>query len=288
LAGAAYAAVLLLVQWPYTVANNRVVWGPDVLLPAALPALLAGAGGALLGWFLGATLRPLDGLASTLLPARPAGTSSTPAPRGRTATGPLLAIGLAGAALLLFAVLPAAANGGAFPRLVSDVSSRQIVVGTLDFDPVVPVAGQPLTVRLTVTDPFLISSQSLIPFESVRAGDVVTGNFRAGTQPGLYQATFTPRQSGRRWLSAFLLVEEVRSAASASFVVYTPAGAVGQAPTGARTVVLRPEPGPDPAVPPWLQPVAFVALAGLLLGAVAGVAAALRAARGESVPGAAA
>ncbi|MGH2352950.1 MAG: hypothetical protein ACRDJN_15175, partial [Chloroflexota bacterium] len=58
LAGGAFAAALLLVQWPYTTAANTVVWGQDVLAGAALPSLLAGGVGGLLGWALGAALRP--------------------------------------------------------------------------------------------------------------------------------------------------------------------------------------------------------------------------------------
>ena len=48
------------------------------------------------------------------------------------------------------------------------------------------------------------------------------GVLRAGTQPGLYQATFTPQEPGRRWISAYLQIEEQRTAASAGFVVYPP------------------------------------------------------------------
>ena len=117
-------------------------------------------------------------------------------------------------------------------------------MGTLALDPPVPVAGQPLTVQLTITDPFLISNQTLIPFESVRAGDVQRGVLRAGTQPGLYQATFTPQEPGRRWISAYLQIEEQRTAASAAFVVYPPGAAPAEAPPGVPPG--RPAPGAGP------------------------------------------
>ena len=76
LAGMAYAALLLLVQWPYTTAGGTVIWSPEVLARAALPALLAGAAGALLGWGLGAPLRPVSAPAPVAAgpaagPARP-------------------------------------------------------------------------------------------------------------------------------------------------------------------------------------------------------------------------
>jgi hypothetical protein len=157
-------------------------------------------------------------------------------------------------------------------------------VGTLALDPAVPVVGQPLTVRLTVTDPFLITSQPLIPFESVRAGDIVEGNLQAGSQPGVYQATFTPKEPGRRWLSAFINVEEVRTAATASFVAYPPSQAATQAPQGDRSVILRPEPGPDPSAPGWLQRVAVPVLIVLFGAAGAGAAVALRAERRRPRP----
>ena len=189
--------------------------------------------------------------------------------------GPPLAIALAATVLLAFWIFPAASNGGAFPRLDSRAGARQEVVGTLVLDPPVPVAGQPLTVQLTITDPFLISNQALIPFESVRAGDVQRGVLRAGTQPGLYQATFTPQEPGRRWISAYLQIEEQRTAASATFVVYPPGEAPAEAPPGYRPLILRPEPGPDPTLPGALQPLAYLALGVLCGGAAAAVYAAL-------------
>ena len=290
LAGAAYAALLLLVQWPYTAAAGTVIWSPDVLARAALPALLAGAAGALLGWALGVPVRPVTAAAPAAAgPAGPAAAARARRPAHLTRR-PLVAFGLAVCALLAFWVLPTSANAGALPRLPARASGQQASIGQLVLDPAVPVAGQPLTVTLTVTDPFLINNQSQIPFESVRAGDTTQGVLRGTSQPGVYTATFTPKEPGRRWLSAYLLVEEVRTAASAGFVVYPPGGAAGQPAQGPRPVVLRPEPGPDPTVSPALQPVVYVLLAVLLAGAVAGSAAVLRAenARLKRAPAAAA
>jgi hypothetical protein len=290
-AGALYGAALLLIQWPFTTAAGRVIWTPQVLLEASLPALAAGAAGALAGWALGACLRPLPATATAPpaprpasrleapppapRPARPRKGAPSPSPRVATIWGPRLAIALAGAVLLAFWILPAASNAGALPRVDTRASARQEVVGTLALDPPAPIAGQPLTVQLTITDPFLISDQTLIPFQSVRAGDVQEGVLRAGTQPGLYQATFTPQEPGRRWISAYLQIEEQRTAASASFVVYPPGAAPQAAPSGYRSVVLRPEPGPDPTLPDALRPLAYLALGLLLGGAAATVYAAL-------------
>jgi hypothetical protein len=294
-AGVAYAALLLLVQWPYTTAAGTLIWSPEVLARAALPALLAGAAGALLGWGLGAPLRPVAAAApvAATVPATGAGPAAPARPRrpAQRTRRPLLATGFAVAFLLAFWVLPTAANAGALPRLPAGAGGNQSTVGQLALDPPQPVAGQPLTVTLTVTDPFLINSQSQVPFQSVRAGDVTEGILQGGSQPGVYTATFTPREPGRRWLNAYFEVEEVRTAASAGFVVYPPggvppSGTATQPAQATRPVVLRPEPGPDPTMSPALQPVVYALLILLLGGAVAGSAAALRAerARQRAVP----
>ncbi|MGH2350648.1 MAG: hypothetical protein ACRDI2_24040, partial [Chloroflexota bacterium] len=181
------------------------------------------------------------------------------------------------AGLLLVAILPAVARGGAPPRATFGASPSRETVGLLELMPAVPVAGQPLTVRLTFTDPSLIGAvPAIVPFESPRAGDVVTGYLRAGSQPGVYQATFTPREPGRRWLSVFFPIEELRSAASASFMVYRSENAPSQTPLAPRPVVLRPEPGPQADLPSWLEPATYLALVLLFGGATAGIALTLR------------
>ncbi|MDQ3701663.1 MAG: hypothetical protein M3442_12205 [Chloroflexota bacterium] len=269
LTGVAFTATLLLVQWPYTVAANAVVWGPDVLAVAALPALLAGAAGASLGWYFGARLRPIG--------QRPASAPEPPRP-ARTFVGPAVVVALALAGLCAVAIVPALVNRGA-PLAWSASTARGTVVGTLELTPAVPIAGQPLSVRLTVTDPFLIAGPTLLPFETQRLGDVAAGNLSAASQPGVYQGTFTPREPGRRRLSVFLQIQEVRTAASATFVVYRPEDAPPTAPQPARSVVLRPQPAPELDIPLWLQPLTLAILAGLLGGAAVGTHLALRRAR---------
>ncbi len=308
IAGAAFAGALLLVQWPYTVAANTVVWGPDALALATFPSLLTGAGGALAGWWLGAVLRPIirplpGGAPAPPLPqiagrhrgGSPAGSPPPAIPRlsatplvspalpARTSAAPLVAVALAFAGLCLVAIFPALGNSGKPPAWPA-TTVRRNVVGTLELSPAVPIAGQPLTVRLTITDPFLIAGPTLLPFESARLGEVATGNLRAGSQPGVYEGTFTPREPGRRWLSAFLQIEETRTAATASFVVYRPQDAPAQAPQPARPVVLRPQPGPDPTLPPWLRPLTYAIIAGLVAGTGTATALALRRAAAIQFP----
>ena len=270
---------------------RRSSWKPPS--PPSRP----GAAGALAGWALGALLRPLPAPATAAVPAtRPPGTARparaparaprrrrpAPPPSGR----PRLAIALAVAVLFAFWMLPRRRRTpGPCPGCDTRAGGRQEVVGTLALDPPVPVAGQPLTVQLTITDPFLISNQTLIPFESVRAGDVQQGVLRAGTQPGLYQATFTPQEPGRRWISAYLQVEEQRTAASAAFVVYPPGEAPrGGAPRGtARSSCARSR-APIRPSPGALQPLAYLALGVLCGGAAAAVYAALTRDRTSPAP----
>lgn len=273
LAGVAFAAALLLVQWPYTVAANAVVWGPDVLAGATLPALLAGAAGAALGWYFGARLRPIG--------ERPAGAPAPPRP-ARRSFGPPAVIAVALAGLCAFAIVPALVNRGA-PLAWGASTARGTVVGTLELTPAVPIAGHPVMVRLTVTDPFLIAGPSLLPFETRRLGDVAAGNLSAGSQPGVYQGSFTPHEPGRRRLSVRLQIQEVRTAATAILVVYRPADAPPAAPQPARSVVLRPQPAPELDVPLWLQPLTLATLVGLLGAAAAGTSLALRHARRSAV-----
>jgi len=284
LAGAAYGAALLLVQWPYTVAAQGVVWGPGVLAVAVFPALLAGAAGATMGWGLGAALRPL-GPAATVLPMAPARSPVPAAGRGPGTGGlwgPVVAIALALAGLVLVAVVPAVRQHGAPPAPLA--AGRQNVVGTLQLTPAAPVAGQPVTVRLTITDPFLITAPVSLPFESPRLGDLSRGLLRASSQPGVYEGTFTPREAGRRWLAVFFPVEEVRSAATAFFVVYPPGVTPDPAPPQSFSVDLRPEPGPDTSLPAGLQVLAYLLLVVLLAGAAAGVTFAIRREHAAAAP----
>ena len=277
LAGVAFTAVLLLVQWPYTTAMNAVVWRPDVLGRAALPAMLAGAAGAALGWLIGASLRPVA-LAATA--ARPGAARRAPpvAPRWNGWTAwPGLTVGAALLAVLLLAIIPAALRAGAPPDLRSARSpASSQSVGTLELSPAVPVAGQALTARLTLTDPALITDVPALPFESPRAGDVVRGVMRATGSAGTYEVTFTPREPGRRWLSVFVETAEGRQAASALFVVYQADQAAGAAPISPRAVVLRPEPGPQVGLPVWLEPATYTLVVLLLVSECAAIVWALR------------
>jgi hypothetical protein len=277
LAGVGFSAVLLLVQWPYSVAANTLVWTPSVVAVALFPALLAGAAGAMVGWAVGTALRQVGTAPAGRAARRAPGVQPAVAWNGWTGW-PGLTIFLALAGLIAVAIIPAAANGGA-PRALDPplAEARGDSVGLMELNPAVPVAGRPLTVRLTITNPSLINTiPPILPFESPHHGDLVTGTMRAGSQPGTYEATFTPREPGRRWLSVTFPVEEVRHSASAWLVVYRPHEAAGQAPLTPRPLVLRPNPGPDADAPGWLEPATYAALAVVIGAVLSGVALSLR------------
>ena len=52
------------------------------------------------------------------------------------------------------------------------------VIGYVQASPGVPVVGQPLTLRLSLDDPTPVGAAVALPYESVRAGDVVSGAMR--------------------------------------------------------------------------------------------------------------
>ncbi len=289
-AGAGYAAALLVIEWPYTSAYNAVVWRPDVLARAALPALVAAAAGAMLGWALGGWLRPVA------VTVEAASRRERRAPQAAPAAvwngwsgGPGNAIVLALVGLAIVAIFPAVRRAGAPPSLGGlEGNGQRGAAGTLQITPAVPVVGQPLQLHLTLTDPTVASAVQrapALPFESPRAGDVATGALRStapGGQSTEFEGSFVPREPGRRWISIYFPSEQGRMAASAAFVVYTPAEAAALGASqvaGAsltRPVLLRPEPGPEEDLPGWLQPATYAAIAVLLLGEAAAVAFTLR------------
>jgi hypothetical protein len=145
--------------------------------------------------------------------------------------------------------------------------------------PAAPVVGQPVTVRLVLTDLTLLQTVGravAVPYESPRAGDVVEGAMRSLGTPGVYEATFIPREAGRRWFSAYLPGEFGRVAISAGFTTYLPDHASSSTQSALRPAVLRPEPGPDETRPDWLEPVAITGIAVILAGASALTAWAVR------------
>jgi|GEM_PF-536420 len=290
LAGAGYAATLLAIEWPYTSAYNAVVWRSDMLARAALPALVAAAAGAMLGWALGSWLRPV---AVTVEAAsrreRRASRAAPAATWNGWSSGPGNAIILALVGLAIVAIFPAVRRAGAPPSLGGfGGDSLRGAAGTLQITPAVPVAGQPVQLHLTMTDPTVASvvqRAPALPFESPRAGDVATGALRS-TAPGApsteFEGSFVPREPGRRGIRVYFPSEQGRMAATAAFVVYTPAEAAALGASqvaGAsltRPVLLRPEPGPEEDLPGWLQPVTYAVIAALLLGEAAAVAFTLR------------
>ena len=176
----------------------------------------------------------------------------------------------------MVAIIPAAAQAGAPPRVMGAGSGGREAVGWLELSPPVPIAGQPVALILTFDDPALVGRAPVLPFESPRAGDVATGVLRATSRPGTYHAEFTPHEPGRRWISVFFPgPDEERTAANALFYVYRPDEAPAQA-APLRRVVLRPEPGPQEGLPQWLEPLTYLALALVLAAGALAIATVLR------------
>ena len=259
-AGGATAVFLGAVQWPYTTALAGAVWSGSVLAQAAAPSILVAAVAAWSGWAIG---RQIGDLAATGIP-------NEGASFGRSRVSELLlaasAIGLATSA-----IAPAVAQAGA-PRERWDPPpfGGPPIVGQFEITPAVPVVGSSLTVRLLLTDATLLQTvgrAAAVPFESPRAGDVVEGAMRSLGTPGAYEATFVPREAGRRWLDVFLPGEYGRVAVSTGFTTYLPDQAGRAAQSSTHHAVLRPEPGPDESRPDWLEPVAVGGIATVLAGA---------------------
>ena len=259
-AGALYAVTLMLVQWPYTTALAGSVWSLPVLARAALPTLATGAFGAVAGWIVGSQIGRQ--------PARSGIPDNVKVSRSRWPEFVLAAasIGLAGTA-----IAPAVRNNGA-PRLIWGTEANSLVdapvVGQLELRPASPVVGEPVTMRVLFTDATVLQTvgrSPAVPFESPRAGDVAQGVMQAAGAPGVYEVTFTPREAGRRWLTIYLPGEFGRIAASSAFTVGgTSSGALAP-PASTRSMVMRPEPGPDENAPDWLEPVTAAGI-GLVLG----------------------
>ena len=255
--GAASAMLLLAVQWPYTTALSGAVWSAAVLQVSLAPSIVASALAGWIGWGIGRRIGDL-----AVGERDPSG--------GRARWSELLlaasAIGLATSA-----IAPAVARAGA-PREVweSPVTGAPPVVGTVEVVPAAPLVGQPVTVRLALTDATLLQAVGravAVPYESPRAGDVVEGAMRSLGTPGVYEATFVPREAGRRWFSVYLPGEFGRMAVTSGFATYTPQQ-VGRATQPAvHHAVLRPEPGPDETRPDWLEPVAVGGIVTVLTGA---------------------
>ena len=260
-AGACLAVALLVVQWPYTAALAGSVWGPSVILAGGLPAIAIAAAGAAGGWATGRRVADLV--------VGPAAVPDGPAARTRWSEVIVVAamIGLAGSG-----IAPAIARAGAArDTWHASPSSAAPIVGHLEVLPAVPVVGQPVTLRLTLTDPSLLQTVGrapAIPFESPRAGDVAEGVLSASGSHGTFATTFVPREAGRRWVSTYLPGEFGRVAVSAGFNVYEPGQVARATQAPSRPAVLRPEPGPDEMRPDWLEPVAIAGIT-VVLGAAA-------------------
>lgn len=260
-AGALYAATLMLVQWPYTTALAGSVWSLSVLTRAAVPTLATGAIGAVAGWVVGSKIGRQ--------PALDGGQDAVKVSRSRWPEFILAAasIGLAGTA-----IAPAVRNNGA-PRPIWGTEANSLVdapvVGQLDLRPASPVVGEPMTMRVTFTDATVLQTvgrSPAVPYESPRAGDVAEGVMQAAGAPGVYEVTFTPREAGRRWLTIYLPGEFGRMAASSAFTVSSSSSGSSAPPSSTRSIVMRPEPGPDENAPGWLEPVTGAGI-GLVLAA---------------------
>jgi hypothetical protein len=258
--GAATAILLAAVQWPYTTALSGAVWTGSVLAQAIAPAILAGAVAGWAGWAIG---RRIGDLAATDV-------GNEEGNRDRTRVSELL-LAASAVGLATSAIAPAVSQAG-LPRerWEAPTSGGRPVVGQFEITPAAPVVGSSLTVRLMLTDSTLLQTVGravAVPYESPRAGDVVEGAMRSLGTPGAYEATFVPREAGRRWLSVYLPGEFGRVAVSTGFTTYSP-DQVGKAMQSAwHRAVLRPAPGPDEARPDWLEPVATGGIATVLFGA---------------------
>ncbi|MSQ44138.1 MAG: hypothetical protein EXR45_08030 [Chloroflexi bacterium] len=270
-AGAVYAATLMLVQWPYTTALAGSVWSLPVLARAALPTLAMGAIGTVAGWIVGSRVGGQ--------PATGGVPDNVKVSRSRWPEFILAAasIGLAGTA-----IAPAVRNNGA-PRPVWGIEANSLVdapvVGQLDLRPASPVVGEPMTVRVIFTDATVLQTvgrSPAVPYESPRAGDVVEGVMQAAGAPGVYEVTFTPQQAGRRWLTIYLPGEFGRMAASSAFTVSSTPSGSSAPPSSTRSIVLRPEPGPDENAPGWLEPMTATGIGLVLAGSLAVTAWVLR------------
>jgi hypothetical protein len=258
--GAATAILLVAAQWPYTTALAGAVWSASVLAHATAPAILVASIAGWVGWAIG---RRIGDLAVV-------DTQQDVANQGRSRLSELiLAASVIG--LATSAIAPAVARAGA-PREEwgSPTSGAPPTVGQIEISPPSPVVGQPVTVRLVLTDALLLQTVGravALPFESPRAGDVVEGAMRSLGAPGAYEATFVPREAGRRWFSVYVPGEFGRVAVSSGFTTYLPNQAHTATQASTHAAVLRPEPGPDELRPDWLEPVAIGGIVIVLAGA---------------------
>lgn len=268
--GAASAMLLLAVQWPYTTALAGAVWSSAVLARSLAPSIVASALAGWIGWGIGRRIGDV-----AVSDARNSNV-------GRARWSELLlaasAIGLATSA-----IAPAVARAGA-PREAweAPATGAPPVVGKVEVVPAAPLVGQPVTVRLAITDATLLQAVGravAVPFESPRAGDVVEGAMRSLGTPGVYEATFVPREAGRRWFSVYLPGEFGRVAVTSGFATYTPNHVSRATQPAVRDAVLRPEPGPDETRPDWLEPVAVGGIVMVLTVATLVVSWAVRRAR---------
>ena len=259
-AGASTAILLVAVQWPYTSALSGAVWSASVLAHATAPAILVSAAAGWVGWAVGRRIGDVAVADSPVEVGR----------RGVVRWSELV-IAASAIGLATTAIAPAVARAGA-PReqWESPTSGAPPVVGQFEIVPPVPVLGQAVTIRLAMTDASLLQTVGravAVPYESPRAGDVVEGAMRSLGAPGAYEATFVPRESGRRWFSAFVPGEFGRVAVTTGFTIYAP-DQVSLATQGAtHPAVLRPEPGPDETRPEWLEPVAIGSIVAVLAAA---------------------
>ncbi len=270
-AGALYAATLMLVQWPYTTALAGSVWSLSVLTRAAVPTLASGAIGAVAGWLVGSKIG-----------GQPALGGIPDGAKGSRSRWPEVILAAASIGLAGTAIAPAVRNNGA-PRPIWGTEANSLVdapvVGQLTLRPASPVVGEPMTMRVMFTDATVLQTvgrSPAVPYESPRAGDIAEGVMQAAGAPGIYEVTFTPRESGRRWLTIYLPGEFGRMAASSGFTVGSTASGSLAPPSSTRSIVMRPEPGPDENAPGWLEPVTGAGIGLVLAGSLAVTAWVLR------------
>ncbi len=139
------------------------------------------------------------------------------------------------------------------------------VAGRLWLDPLVPRVGEPVRIRTV-----LFNLEGLprlpLPYESLRAGDAVIGLLQPTGRADEYTGSLTYTQPGRRRFNIYIEGPEGRLALETAFWVFT-ADEVPEGPAPeSLAVTIRPEPGRETGLPPWLEPVTYSAI-GAVIGA---------------------
>ncbi|MAG34645.1 MAG: hypothetical protein CL878_00115, partial [Dehalococcoidia bacterium] len=161
-------------------------------------------------------------------------------------------------AIVTILVLALSLIAGFAPRRQLSEKDRP-VAGRLWLDPLVPRVGEPLGIRTVLFNLEGLPSLPL-PYESPRAGDTVIGLLQPTGRAGEYAARLTYTQPGRRWINIYLEGPEGRLVLETGFWVFTsdevPEGPVPES----LAVVVRPEPGQEAGLSPWLEPVTYAAI----------------------------